>query len=174
MRHSEFIRDGKLERDAAAAEIRRFLDLLLASTRLALHYDVSLADGAAGNSAQPQIIVNFHGEDESLLLEDQAELLLAIEHIATRWLRLAPEYHAHLRFDCTNFRALRLEELQLAARVAAQRVRETHQAFHFNPMPARERRLIHLELNNAQGVRTESEGVGERRHLVIYPVDSRR
>jgi spoIIIJ-associated protein len=49
-------------------------------------------------------------------------------------------------------------------------VRETGQVFRFNPMSPRERRLIHLELSGAQGVRTMSEGVGDRRQLVVYPV----
>jgi predicted RNA-binding protein Jag len=36
-------------------------------------------------------------------------------------------------------------------------------------MSSRERRIIHLELNGAAGVRTMSEGAGDRRQLVIYP-----
>jgi spoIIIJ-associated protein len=56
--------------------------------------------------------------------------------------------------------------------VAAQRVRETNQPFRFNPMSSRERRIVHLELNGAPGVRTVSEGAGDRRQLVIYPAQS--
>ncbi len=163
---SDYIRDGKLDREAAAQELRRYLDLLLRETHLDVRYDLKVANAA--ESAEPPIQIDFHGPDEPLLIERQADLLLAIEHIALRWLHLEPEYFEQFRFDCSGFRALRLEELKLSARVAAQRVRETGEAFHFNPMPARDRRLIHLELTNAQGVRTNSEGVGERRHLVIY------
>ena len=72
-------------------------------------------------------------------------------------------------FDCGEYRATRLAELKLSARVAAQRVRETGQPFQFNPMSSRERRIVHLELSGAAGVRTESEGSGDRRQLVIYP-----
>lgn len=164
---SEFVHDGKLDREAAAQEIRRYLDLLLKETQLDVRYEITLAREAA-SSTDPQIQIDFTGPDESILIEHQADLLLAIEHIALRWLHLEPEFFDQFRFDCSGFRALRLEELKLSARVAAQRVRETNEPFHFNPMPARDRRLIHLELTNAQGVRTNSEGVGERRHLVIY------
>jgi len=69
---------------------------------------------------------------------------------------------------------VRLEELKLSARVAAQRVREKGQAFRFNPMSSRERRIIHLELNGAAGVRTVSEGVGDHRQLVIYPASGKK
>jgi spoIIIJ-associated protein len=77
--------------------------------------------------------------------------------------------HDRVRFDCGDYRATRLEELKLSARVAAQRVRETNPPFRFNPMSSRERRVVHLELNGAPGVRTVSEGAGDRRQLVIYP-----
>jgi len=116
------------------------------------------------------IIVRFSGEDEDILLSRNGELLLALEYLAHRWLRLEPALHDRVRFDCGDYRATRLEELKLSARVAAQRVRETGQPFPFNPMSSRDRRIIHLELNGAAGVRTMSEGSGDRRHLVIYPV----
>ena len=170
---SEWVRDGKLDRDGAAKELRRYLDLLVHETGLDVKYEITLskngtAAGAGSGSGEPQIQIDFTGPDEAILIEHQAELLLAIEHLGLRWLHLEPEFFDQFRFDCSGFRALRLDELKLSARVAAQRVRETGDAFHFNPMPARDRRLIHLELTNAQGVRTTSEGVGERRHLVIY------
>ncbi len=166
--------DGEFDRELAAAELRKFFDLIVGSTRLAIRYEITLPPLKVGQTDAAQILVDFRGEDEPLLLERQAELLLALEHIALRWLRLQPEHYDFIRFDCGGFRALRVEELKLSARVAAQRVRETHDAFHFNPMPARDRRLIHLELTNASGVRTNSEGVGERRHLVIYPTETKR
>ena len=70
------------------------------------------------------------------------ELLLALEHVAHRWLRLDPRLHDRVRFDCGDYRAARLEELKLSARVAAQRVRETGETFRFNPMSPRERRRL--------------------------------
>jgi spoIIIJ-associated protein len=118
------------------------------------------------------VVVAFRGADEALLLQHNAELLLALEHVGHRWLRLDPRLHDHVRFDCGDYRTTRLEELKLSARVAAQRVRETGQPFRFNPMSSRDRRLIHLELNGAAGVRTMSEGSGDHRQLVIYPANS--
>ena len=156
------------DRERAATELRRFLDLAVREMGLSLEYDISSGspDTAAG---QAGLVVAFRGSDEGLLLERGAGLLLALEQIAHRWLRLDPRMHDRVRFDCAGYRAARLEELELSARVAAQRVRETGQPFRFNPMPPRERRVIHLVLNGASGVRTVSEGSGDRRHLVIYP-----
>jgi spoIIIJ-associated protein len=155
------------------AELKRFLDLAIAEMHLAVGWDLSAPTPGAAGSEDADIAVTFRGTDDELLLERNAELLLALEHIAHRWLRLDPRLHDRVRLDCGDYRATRLAELKLSARVAAQRVRETGQPHRFNPMSSRERRIIHLELNGAQGVRTVSEGLGDRRQLIIYPTGGR-
>jgi spoIIIJ-associated protein len=157
--------ETKLDPAHATEEMKGFLDLAIREMGLGLEYDISSPTG----SEETEVVIAFRGADESLLLEHDAELLLALEHIAHRWLRLDPRMHDRVRFDCGDYRATRLEELKLSARVAAQRVRETGQAFRFNPMSSRERRIVHLELSGAPGVRTVSEGAGDRRQLVVYP-----
>jgi spoIIIJ-associated protein len=161
----------RLDRERASAEARRFLDLATREMGLELSYEIFPAPPAESREKndEPQLTIALRGADENLLLEHNGELLLALEHVAHRWLRLDPRLHDQVRFDCGEFRATQLEELKLSAKVAAQRVRETGQPFRFNPMSSRERRIIHLELNEAAGVRTISEGFGERRQLVIYP-----
>jgi spoIIIJ-associated protein len=156
-----------LDVEKTVAEVKRFLDLAVREMGLGLAFDIT---SAAGN--EPEVVVMFSGADQDLLLERNAELLLALEHTAHRCLRLDPRLHDRVRFDCGDYRATRLAELKLSARVAAQRVRETGQPFQFNPMSSRERRIVHLELSGAPGVRTESEGSGDRRQLVIYPANN--
>ncbi len=169
-----FVQDGKVDREALAAELRRFLDLVLARTRLELAYDIHLTDPTAGADIEnPEVLAVFRGRDQDLLLERNAELLKALEYLALRWLRLDPHYYDRVRFDSGDYRALRMEELKLSARVAAERVRETRQPFRFNPMSARERRVIHLVLKDEPGVRTASEGVGEQRQVIVYPAESK-
>jgi spoIIIJ-associated protein len=160
--------EPKLDAARAVEEARRFVDLAIRDMGLGLEYEITqpASEGAPG---QTDVVIMFRGEDEPLLLERNGELLLALEHVAHRWLRLDPRLHDRVRFDCGEYRATRLAELKLSAKVAAQRVRETGQVFRFNPMSSRERRIIHLELTGAPGVRTISEGSGDRRQLVIYP-----
>jgi spoIIIJ-associated protein len=159
---------ARLDSDKAVRDLKAFLEQAIGATQFALEWDV--ATEAAQDDQGSNIVVSFRGEDEGLLLEHNAELLLAMEYIAHRCLRLDPRLHDAVRFDCGDYRTTRLDELKLSARVAAQRVRETGEAFRFNPMSSRDRRLIHLELAGAAGIRTMSEGNGDRRQLVIYPV----
>ena len=119
----------------------------------------------------PKLVVEFKGRDQDLLLEHNAELLLALEHIALRWLWLDPQFYGRIRFDSAGYRGIRIEELKLSARVAADRVRETHAPFRFNAMSSRERRILHLVLKEEPGVRSESEGAGEERQVVVYPTN---
>ena len=156
-----------LDVERAMAELKRYLEVAVREMGFDVQFEISLTTGN-----EPEVVVMFSGGDQDLLLERNAELLLALEHVAHRWLRLDPRLHDRVRFDCGDYRATRLAELKLSARVAAQRVRETGQPFQFNPMSSRDRRIVHLELSGAPGVRTESEGVGDQRQLVIYPLNS--
>jgi spoIIIJ-associated protein len=165
--------EARLDRERASTELKRFLDLAVREMGLAIEYEIVNPDSVAGGAGEKDVVVAFHGADQDFLLERDAELLLALEHVAHRWLRLDPRLHDRVRFDCGDYRTARLAELKLSARVAAQRVRETGETFRFNPMSPRERRLIHLELNGAPGVRTASEGAGDRRQLVVYPANKK-
>jgi spoIIIJ-associated protein len=163
--------DGKLDHAATIAELRRCIETLLRNGRFQLSFEIrATAPAAAKEFENPEILVEFKGRDQDLLLERGAELLLAVEHIALRWLWLDPQFYGRIRFDASGYRALRIEELKLSAHVAADRVRETRTPFRFNAMAARERRILHLVLKEEPGVRSESEGAGDERHLVVHPV----
>jgi spoIIIJ-associated protein len=166
--------DGKLDHDAAGAELQRFLDTAIRAARFDLRYRIERPEPSASQALEtPEIVVVFEGPDRDLLLERGAELLKALEYIAVRWLRLDPQFHDRLRFDCGNYRANRIAELKLSAEVAAQRVRETRQPFRFNPMTPRDRRIIHLVLKEQSGIRTSSEGLGDERRVVLFPGDAK-
>lgn len=169
---SPLVRDGKLNREATAAGLRDCLDEILAKACFRLTYKVALP-AASDDLEAPEVVVDFDGPDQELLLEHGAELLKALEYIAVRWLHLDPQFYDRVRFDCDNYRADHLAELKLSAQVAADRVRETHMPFRFNPMGARERRIIHLVLKDKPGIRTASEGMGDERRLVVFPADKK-
>ena len=163
----------RFDREAFAADLKPLLRSMLELAHLDLRFETQNWDepGAEGGGEIQGISVNFEGRDLELLLEHNGELLLALEHLMMRSLRLDPRAHERVRFDAGDFRATRLAELKLSAQVAAQRVRELHQPFRMSPMSARERRVVHLALTNEKGVRTASEGEGERRRVVIYPTE---
>jgi spoIIIJ-associated protein len=164
--------DGKLNHAAITTELRRCIDTLLQKSHFQLTYEIRATGLAASKELEnPEIVVEFKGRDQGLLLEHNAELLLALEHISLRWLWLDPQFYGRIRFDSAGYRGIRIEELKLSAHVAAGRVRETHAPFRFNAMSSRERRILHLVLKEEPDVRSESEGTGDERQVVVYPAN---
>lgn len=122
---------------------------------------------------RPQILVEFSGSDSGILLERGGEVLRAVEYVCMEACRLGPDDHDKIAFDALGFRKARFDELKMAAQVAAEKVQQTKSPYAFQPMSSRERRIIHLALRDQADLRTESEGEGPARHLVVYPKDYR-
>lgn len=167
---TEFVREGKLDREAAAQALRAFLEKILASAKLELKVQVHTADAnSAREEGQAEIFADLEGRDKEILIARGGEVLKALEYLAFRALRLEPAFHERIHLDCGGYRAIRFEELRMTARVAAERVLASKQPFQLNAMSSRERRIVHLALKDIPGVRTESSGTGEERHIVIHP-----
>jgi spoIIIJ-associated protein len=154
---------------AAAKRIDQLLRDLLSAGGFRLKYRIVVDPPLEEDRdwERPQILVTFSGPDGPLLLERGAELLRSFEHVAQKMLRLESEDHDKVVFDCMNHRAMRLEELRLAARVAAEKVLKTGAPYEFAPMTARERRIVHLALRDHPELKTESRGEGPRRCVVV-------
>lgn len=169
----DLIRDGKLDRAAAATELRNFLENIVRTAGLELKVDVRIAEPAGGTQeGEAEVFADLDGKDKEILMARGGEVLKALEHLAFRALNLEPNFHEKVHLDCGGFRALRFEELRMTARVAAERVQATRQPFALNPMSSRERRIVHLALKDLPDVRTESVGTGEERQVIIHPVKS--
>ena len=117
--------------------------------------------------------MDFSGPDTDLLLQRGAELMRALEYVAFRHLRLRSEEQSLLAFDCQDYDTLRLEELRLTAQTAAEQVERAGMPLALNPMDARERRIIHLALRDHSAVRTESQGFGAQRRVIVSPAGKR-
>jgi spoIIIJ-associated protein len=156
---------------AAANKINDLLQGIVSHGGLRLKYRITVDPPLPEERdwERPEVVVELSGPDSSLLLERGGELLRAIEFLALEMLRLPGNEHEKVCFDCMNHRGLRLEELRLAAGVAAERVRKTGAPYEFAPMSSRERRIVHLALRDQGELRTQSEGEGLRRYVVVYP-----
>jgi spoIIIJ-associated protein len=158
---------------AAAKKINEFLQAVVTHGGLRLKYRIVVDPPMPENRdwEKPEIMVDFGGPDSAMLLDRGGELLRALELLALEMLRLPSGEHEKISFDCQNQRSIRIQELRMAADVAAEKVRRTGSPYEFTPMSSRERRIVHLALREATDLHTESEGDGMRRRLVVYPKD---
>ncbi len=116
-----------------------------------------------------QIYVELGGPDVPMVTQHNGELLRALETIAAQMLRLDQREHDLVSFDAGNFKALRAQELHMAAETAAEKVRKSGVPYAFPPMNSRERRLLHMAFRDMEGVETASSGEGPDRFLAVYP-----
>jgi len=148
-----------------------FLTRLLELADLDLQFRIRMETEDSVETEPESVSVEFSGSDTDLLLLRGGELLEALEDLTVRVLRLPASARGLLTFDCLEYKALRLEELRLTAETAAETAARTGAPFSLNPMNARERRIIHLSLKDNPAVRTESQGFGSSRKVVIFPVE---
>ena len=94
---------------AAAKRISELLNAIIAQGDFHLRYKITVDPPVADREwEQPEILVEFSGADSPLVLENGGELLRAFEHVSLEMLRLAPDEHEKINFDCQNFRSARL------------------------------------------------------------------
>jgi spoIIIJ-associated protein len=161
------------DRIAAAKEINELLNQIVRLGAFRLKYRIAV-DPPASLGAEwdrPAILVDFSGPDSSMLVARGGELLRALEMITVESVGDLLDEHERISFDALGFVQARAEELIAAAGVAAEKVRRTGEPYAFQPMNSRERRVVHLALRDEEDVRTESEGEGLNRRLVVYPKD---
>jgi spoIIIJ-associated protein len=160
-----------MDKLAAANKINEFLQAVVTDGGLHLKYRIVVDPPPQSEWEKPEIFVDFSGPDSTLLLDRGGELLRSLELLAFEILRLPSGDHEKISFDCKNQRSIRSQELRMAASVAAEKVRQTGTPFHFAPMSSRERRIVHLALRDQTDLRTESDGEGFNRCVVLYPAD---
>jgi len=166
----------------AAQTIAKFLQTFTTTSGLRLRFRVKArslkprnADSAETPPAEPvakdtprALYVEFIGPDTPVLTARNGELLNALEHIATKMLRLEPHEQDRISFDADQFKVNRDRQMQESASAAIQRVRSTGEPHAFPPMNSRERRMLHMLLSES-GLPTASSGEGPGRFVVLYP-----
>ena len=116
-------------------------------------------------------VVGDGEEREALgaLIGRKGERLSALQHLVN--LMLSREMGAWTRVlvDVEDYRGRRERQLREIAERAARRVLETGKMLQLEPMPALERRWVHLALRNNPDVATQSIGEEPNRRIVVLP-----
>lgn len=117
------------------------------------------------------ISVDIEGDDLSFLIGRHAETLNAIQYMISLMVSHEFSQWVPIQVDIQNYRSRREKELQKLARRMADQVVATGRKQTLEPMPANERRIIHIELRKRDDVFTESVGEDPYRKVFIHPAD---
>lgn len=115
------------------------------------------------------VLVDIQGNDLSILLGRRSETLNALQYITSLIVSKELNRWVPMMIDVQGYRARRERQLRQLGRRMAQQAVETGKRQILEPMPANERRVIHLELRNNPQVTTESTGEEPFRKVTILP-----
>ena len=120
-------------------------------------------------SADVPLQLNVKGDDLGILIGRRGQTLGALQYVTKLMVVQRMKTWLPLTVDVAGYKKHRHESLQKLALYLAEQVKSRHRAVPMEPMPADERRVIHLALADHPDVRTESMGDGENRKVVILP-----
>lgn len=116
---------------------------------------------------QPTVMIEIKGEDLSYLIGRRSETLNALQYITGLIVGKEVGHWVHLLIDVQGYRTRRERQLRQLANRLADQVARTGRRQTLEPMPANERRIIHLELRDHPQVTTESTGEEPNRKVTI-------
>ena len=149
---------------AAAKEI---LEELLGHLGFEITVEVETGESSRVN------VVGAGDEKEALgaLIGRKGERLSALQHLVNLMLSKRMGAWTRVLVDVEDYRGRRERQLRDIALRAAARVVETGKMLQLDPMPALERRWVHIALRDHEGVATHSIGEEPDRRIVVVPVE---
>jgi spoIIIJ-associated protein len=113
--------------------------------------------------------VNVKTKDYQELIGEKGKTLLEIQHLLNAIFKKEMGEEFFLDLDIEGYKEKKIKYLKELARSVADEVALTKKERILEPMPAYERRIIHLELASRSDVTTESIGKEPKRRVVIKP-----
>jgi spoIIIJ-associated protein len=115
------------------------------------------------------VCVDINGKDLSILIGRQAETLNALQYISSLIASKEIGHSIPLVVDVEGYRKRRQQQIRYLARRMAEQAIKTGRRQILEPMPANERRIVHIELRDNPSVTTESVGEEPRRKVTVIP-----
>jgi len=154
-----------LAADTARQILADMLRLMGLPAEIRVRQDEADADGEEG-----PLVLDIYGPGVDLLLAHKGEGLDALQRITRILVNQRVSTWTNLVLDVEGYKQRRRQMLQRLALQMAERALKDRRRVALEPMPAYERRIVHLALRHFEGVRTESEGMEGRRRVVIIPL----
>jgi len=111
--------------------------------------------------------INLKTEEPQILIGEGGQTLIEIQHLLKTILKKKIQEPFFIDLDINSYKKKKIEYLKELAKSAADEVALNKKEKSLAPMPAYERRIIHLELADRQDVTTESIGQEPERKVMI-------
>ena len=147
-------------------EALEFIKKLIADMNI--NAEVEMTDGENGEKK-----ITINGESAAILIGHHGDTLDSLQYLANlaankKLCEDDDRDYTRFTIDIEGYRAKREETLRALARRMAQKALRNRRSVMLEPMSAYERRIIHSEIQNIEGVSTNSIGSENNRKIVIF------
>ena len=158
--------DEGYEEDGKADYAKEVLEGIL--DRMDLEADVDIRED------DERVVLDVTGEDAGRAIGKKGQTLDALQFLVNKIVNRFPDGRRYIVVDSGDYRDRHDKGLVNMAQREAKRAVEQGRTITLQPMPARDRRLIHLSLAKFGGVTTRSNGEGLGRRIQIIPSSGSR
>jgi spoIIIJ-associated protein len=151
--------------EATREVLGELLSLMDLTAKIALSDEFTVTE----NGEVVSVGLNIEGEDLGILIGRRGQTMVSLQQIVRLIMVHKMEVKVPIILDVENYKQRRCEGLRLLANRLAEQVKTRKAPFSMEPMPAFERRVVHLALADHPDVITESTGFGDSRKVVIIP-----
>ena len=148
-------KEVKKERVDATASIKKKAEELLEYIGLNLEVKITKIN-------EKSYLVDLYGEDNGIIIGKKGKTLNSFEYLLNS---LMKDYR--IEVDVEGFKAKRTETLRELGKKMAEKALKSGKLVRLNPMPPRERKIIHEVVNKYSELDTYSEGRDPKRYIVI-------
>ncbi len=121
------------------------------------------------DSGHTEVKLAITGEDANVVIGKKGLVLDALQYLVSRVANRPGAPRRFFNLDADGFRANHESRLGDMAKKLALRVAKEGKVVTFDPMSARDRRVVHRALSGLEGVKTESSGEEPNRRVHIMP-----
>lgn len=115
-----------------------------------------------------ELYVDIQGESD-FFSEDRKKLVQSLSTLVQVFLERQFSMDKDVQIDINGVKLTRRKNLERFAREAAEKAKNKARKVRLNPMPAVERKWVHITLSDVEDVETYSVGEGEDRRVIIKP-----
>ena len=144
-------------------QARTVLEEILRRIPVDVQVEASVSEGA--------VYLDIKGDGSGLLIGKKGQTLDALQFLVNKIVNKsnAPGSKVEIVVDTESYRIRKRENLRETALKTSEKAKRTLKPVSLNPMPAAERRIIHLILAEDREVYTKSYGEGPMRRIIVYP-----
>ena len=150
------------EQDDLASDVRSLIERI--AYELGVRCDMVVREDESG------LHVECHGADVGALIGRFGQTIDAIQYLANAIVAKRGGERVEVTIDAEGYRERRREMLERLAVRSADRVLESGEAVELDPMSSVERKIVHVRLQDVDGVETSSTGAEPNRYVVVSPV----